>query len=248
MRRTFIAGNWKMNGSLDANALLLRGLVASATTTVDVAVCVPAPYMAQCQAALAGSTIALGAQDLSVHPSGAYTGEVCASMLQEFGCHFVIVGHSERRSYHGENNRTVGLKAAAALGAGLTPIACIGETLAEREAGQTAVVVAAQLDAILDAIAVPDLVRLVVAYEPVWAIGTGMTATPEMAQDVHAQIRSRIALRSAQAAEGVRILYGGSMKPDNAAQLLAMPDIDGGLIGGAALKAVDFNAIIQAAG
>lgn len=248
MRRTLIAGNWKMNGSLNANAALLRGLASAVTTNTDVAVCVPAPYLAQCQAALAGSPVGLGAQDLSMHANGAFTGEVSASMLQDFGCRFVIVGHSERRSYHGENSRTVALKAAAALAAGLIPIVCVGETLAERDARQTAAVVGAQLEAILDAIAVPDLPRLVVAYEPVWAIGTGKTATPEMAQEVHAQIRSRIALRSLQGAQSVQILYGGSMKPDNARQLLAMPDIDGGLIGGAALKVDDFNAISQAAG
>ena len=248
MRRTLIAGNWKMNGSLDANAALLRGLTAAApNAAADVAVCVPAPYFAQCQAALSGSSIGLGAQDVSAHAGGAYTGEIAAPMLRDFGCRFAIVGHSERRSYHGESNHTVGLKAAAVLAAGLTPIACVGETLGERDAGQTVAVVSAQLDAILDAVSLADLGRLVVAYEPVWAIGTGKTATPEMAQDVHAQIRSRIAVRDALAANGVQILYGGSMKPDNARQLLAMPDIDGGLIGGAALKAEDFNAIIQAA-
>lgn len=248
MRRTLIVGNWKMNGSLDANAVLLRGLASVVTTSADVAVCVPAPYLAQCQAVLAGSPIGLGAQDLSTHANGAFTGEVSASMLQDFDCRYVIVGHSERRSYHGESNPTVALKAAAALAAGLIPIACIGETSAERDAGQTAAMVGGQLEAILDAIAVPDLARLVVAYEPVWAIGTGKTATPEMAQEVHAQIRSRIAARSPQAAQSVQILYGGSMKPENAQQLLAMPDIDGGLIGGAALKADDFDVIIQAAG
>ena len=248
MRRTLIAGNWKMNGSLDANAILLRELTAvSKPAAADVAICVPAPYFAQCQSALNGSSISLGAQDVSAHAGGAYTGEIAAPMLRDFGCRYAIVGHSERRSYHCESSHTVGLKAAAVLAAGLTPIACVGETLAERDAGQTAAVVSAQLDAILDAVSVADLGRLVVAYEPVWAIGTGKTATPEMAQEVHAQIRSRIALRDASAANGVQILYGGSMKPDNARQLLAMPDIDGGLIGGAALKAEDFNAIIQAA-
>ncbi len=251
MRRTLIAGNWKMNGSLEANAALLRGLIAKSTignAAADVVVCVPAPYFAQCQGSLNGSAISLGAQDVSVHAGGAHTGEIAAAMLCEFGCRFVIVGHSERRSNHAESNHTIGLKTAAALAAGLTPIACVGETLAEREAGQTADVVGAQIDAILDAVTVPDLVRLVVAYEPVWAIGTGKTATPDMAQEVHAQIRARIALRNPHAAASVQILYGGSMKPDNARQLLAMPDIDGGLIGGAALKADDFSAIIEAAG
>lgn len=247
MRRTLIAGNWKMNGSLKANAALLQGLTLVVTTEMEVVVCVPAPYLTQCQAALAGSSINLGAQDLSMHVNGAFTGEISASMLQDFGCAYVIVGHSERRSYHGEDNQTVAFKAVAALAAGLIPIACVGETLVERDAGQTAAVVGAQLEAILEAIAVPDLTRLVVAYEPVWAIGTGKTATPEMAQEVHALIRSRIALRNPHAAENIPILYGGSMKPDNARQLLSMPDIDGGLIGGAALKAEDFSAICQVA-
>lgn len=249
MRRKLIAGNWKMNGSLDANAALLHGLIAGARqAAADVAVCVPAPYLAQCQAALVDSTIALGAQDVSVHANGAFTGEVAASMLQDFGCRFVIVGHSERRSYHHEDSHSVGLKARVVLATGLIPIACVGETLAERDAGQTAAVVCEQLDAILGAVDQADAARLVVAYEPVWAIGTGKTATPEMAQEVHAMIRARIAQKNPQAADAVQILYGGSMKPDNARQLLAMPDIDGGLIGGAALKAGDFIAIIQAAG
>lgn len=249
MRRTLIAGNWKMNGSLDANAVLLRGLtsaLALAPASVEVAVCVPAPYFAQCQSALNGSSIGLGAQDVSAHAGGAFTGEIAAPMLRDFGCRFAIVGHSERRSYHGESDRTVGLKAVAVLSAGMTPIACVGETLAQRDAGQTAAVVGAQLDAILEAISPADLARLVVAYEPVWAIGTGKTASPEQAQQVHAVLRAQLNAASAQAAR-IQILYGGSMNAANAAQLLGQPDIDGGLIGGASLKAPDFLSIIAAA-
>lgn len=248
MRRTLIAGNWKMNGSLAANEVLLAGLKQGVgDDLVDVAVCVPAPYLAQCAAALQGTSIRLGAQDVSSSVSGAYTGEVSGAMLQDFGCRYVIVGHSERRSYHGETSAVVARKALAALAAGLTPIVCVGETLDERDAERTAAVVGAQLDAVLDAVAATDLAKLVIAYEPVWAIGTGKTATPQMAQAVHAVLRARLAARDAEAASQVQILYGGSMKPDNAADLLAMADIDGGLIGGAALKAADFNAIIAAA-
>ncbi len=248
MRRTLIAGNWKMNGSLAANDVLLAGLKQGVGgDLVDVAVCVPAPYLAQCAAALQGTSIRLGAQDVSTSVSGAYTGEVSGAMLQDFGCRYVIVGHSERRSYHGETSAVVARKALAALAAGLTPIVCVGETLDERDAERTAAVVGAQLDAVLDAVAVSDLAKLVIAYEPVWAIGTGKTATPQMAQAVHAVLRARLAATDAEAASQVQILYGGSMKPDNAADLLAMADIDGGLIGGAALKAADFNAIIAAA-
>jgi triosephosphate isomerase len=248
MRRTLIAGNWKMNGSLAANAVLMAGLRQGASDdSVDVAVCVPAPYLAQCAAALRDSSIGLGAQDVSAHASGAYTGEVSVGMLQDFDCRYVIVGHSERRSYHGETSAAVARKTQAVLAAGLVPIVCVGETLEERDAGRTDVVVGGQLDAVLEAIAPAELMKIVIAYEPVWAIGTGQTATPQMAQDVHALLRARVAVKDAAAAASVRILYGGSMKPDNAADLLAMADIDGGLIGGAALKASDFIAIITAA-
>ena len=237
-----------MHGGLEVNGLLLDGLKAGLIDNAcDVAVCVPAPYLAQCHAALDGSPIALGAQDVSEHAGGAYTGEVSASMLREVGCRYVIVGHSERRAYHGESSDAVGRKTCAALTACLVPIVCVGETLAERENGQTNAVVCEQLDAVLDAVALADLAKLVIAYEPVWAIGTGKTATPQMAQDVHAVLRERVAKRHAQTAAGIRILYGGSMKPDNAVQLLVMPDIDGGLIGGASLKATDFLAIVHAA-
>ena len=256
MRRKLVVGNWKMNGSLAANAVLLSdivaGLVADGATdgAADCAVCAPAPYLAQCQAQLSGSPVAWGAQDVSAHASGAYTGEVSAAMLQDFGCRYVIIGHSERRAYHHEDDALVAHKTVAALAAGLTPIVCIGETLAQRDAGQTAVVVQAQLGAVLAALAGTDgadVANIVLAYEPVWAIGTGKTATPQMAQDVHALLRAQLAQANAAAAASVQILYGGSMKPDNASELMAMSDIDGGLIGGAALKAVDFLAIIRAA-
>lgn len=249
MRRKFVAGNWKMNGDLASNAALISGVRAglAADGNVDVATCVPAPYLAQVQAAVAGSAIGLGAQDVSAHAAGAYTGEVSAAMLAEFACKYVIVGHSERRAYHGETDAQVAAKTVAALKSGLTPIVCVGETLAQREAAQTNAVVGGQLDVVLAALEAGQVEAVVVAYEPVWAIGTGKTATPEMAQDVHAMLRARLALKSVEAAAKVRILYGGSMKPDNAKELLAMADIDGGLIGGAALKAADFLAIVQAA-
>jgi len=248
MRRKLVAGNWKMNGSLAANAALVAGIKEGLPAEVcDVAVCVPAPYLAQVQGAVAGSAVALGAQDMSAHASGAFTGEVSAAMLQEFGVQYVILGHSERRAYHGETDAAVAAKTVAALKAGLVPVVCVGETLEQREAGQTNEIVGGQLDVVLAALSVEEAARIVVAYEPVWAIGTGKTATPEMAQEVHAMLRARLGAKSAEAAVKVRVLYGGSMKPDNAEQLLAMADIDGGLIGGAALKAADFLAIIKAA-
>jgi triosephosphate isomerase (TIM) len=248
MRPKLVVGNWKMNGSRANNATLLAGIVEGlGNGKAQAAVCVPAPYLQQCADTLAGSQLAWGAQDVSIHASGAYTGEVAASMLTDFGCRYVIVGHSERRAYHGETDQQVAQKALAALNAGLTPIVCVGETLDQREAGQTNVVVNKQLSAVLELIEGDAAERIVVAYEPVWAIGTGKTATPAMAQEVHAQLRGQLRERSAQAAEKVAILYGGSMKPDNAAELMAQADIDGGLIGGAALKAADFLAIINAA-
>lgn len=248
MRRKLVAGNWKMNGSLAANAALVAGIKEGLPADAcDVAVCVPAPYLAQVQGAVAGSAVALGAQDMSAHASGAFTGEVSAAMLQEFGVQYVILGHSERRAYHGESDAAVAAKTVAALKAGLVPVVCVGETLEQREAGQTNEIVGGQLDVVLAALSAEEAARIVVAYEPVWAIGTGKTATPEMAQEVHAMLRARLGAKSAEAAAKVRVLYGGSMKPDNAGQLLAMADIDGGLIGGAALKAADFLAIIKAA-
>ena len=248
MRRTLITGNWKMNGGLASNAALLSAILADlAEPSCQIAVCAPTPYLAQCQQLLNDTAVAWGAQDLSPHEAGAYTGEVSAAMLKDFDCTYVLTGHSERRAYHAESDELVGRKSARAIAAGLKPIVCVGETLAEREAGQTEQVVGRQLEAVLNLVADSDLTGLVIAYEPVWAIGTGKTATPQMAQDVHAFLRGRIAARSAAAATQVQILYGGSMKPDNAAELLAMADIDGGLIGGAALKASDFLAIIRAA-
>ena len=248
MRRKLVVGNWKMNGSRAANSALLSAIVDGLTQSgADCAVCAPAPYLAQCEAQLSGTPLAWGAQDMSAHASGAYTGEVAAGMLADFACRYVILGHSERRTNHAESEDSAARKTSAALAAGLTPIVCIGETLAQREAGQTDAVVGAQLNAVLDALDAADVARIVLAYEPVWAIGTGKTATPQMAQDVHRVLRAQLANKNAEAAVGVQILYGGSMKPDNAKELMAMPDIDGGLIGGAALKAADFLAIIHAA-
>ena len=244
MRKKLVVGNWKMHGSRPANAELLAGLLAARPFTADVAVCVPFVFLTEAAATLAGSEIRWGAQDVSAHAHGAYTGEVSAAMLAECGCRYAIVGHSERRAYHGERDELVAAKAQAALGCGVTPIVCVGETLAEREAGQTEAVVKRQLSAVIHALA-HCAAEMVVAYEPVWAIGTGRTASPEQAQAVHAVLRAQL-----QAATGrgnaLRIIYGGSVKPDNAASLFAQPDIDGGLIGGAALKAADFVAICRA--
>lgn len=246
MRRKLVAGNWKMNGSHSANAELLAGIVAARPFGCDVAVCVPFPYLSETAVALAGSDVRWGAQDCSVHASGAYTGEVSAGMLQEFGCRYVIVGHSERRQYHGETDPLVADKAKAALARGITPIVCVGETLAQREAGETEAVVKRQLSAVIHTLA-HCAGEIVVAYEPVWAIGTGKVATPEQAQAVHALLRAQLKAATPHA-DAMPLLYGGSMKPDNAVALLAQPDIDGGLIGGAALKAADFVAICRAAG
>jgi triosephosphate isomerase len=248
MRRKLIAGNWKMNGSLAANRILLTGIkTESGQPGCDVAVCAPAPYLAQCQSELSGTPIAWGAQDISVHEAGAYTGEISAAMLLDMGCKYVIVGHSERRAFHGETDELVAQKTVRALKSGLIPIVCVGESLAERESGRTNAIVGAQLNAILAVVDTASLADIVIAYEPVWAIGTGKTATPEMAQEVHAMLRAKLNAKNSDAGAKVRILYGGSMKPDNARELLAMPDIDGGLIGGAALKAGDFLAIVKAA-
>lgn len=254
MRRKLVVGNWKMNGGLTTNAALLNEIATglahvSKSTSVpsDVVVCVPFPYLAQCQNLLRNTGIALGAQDVSAHQAGAYTGDVSATMLREFDCNYVIVGHSERRAYAAESDELVALKTTAALREGLTPIVCVGETLAQREAGQTVAVVSKQLDAVLRMIPAGALQKIVIAYEPVWAIGTGNTATPQMAQDVHAMVRAQLVQHDAVAGGAMHILYGGSMKPDNAAELLAMDDIDGGLIGGASLNAADFLKIIGAA-
>ncbi|MCB1761410.1 MAG: triose-phosphate isomerase [Gammaproteobacteria bacterium] len=249
MRQPLVAGNWKMNGSRASIEVLLSGLKSGvqAVKVAEVAVCAPAVYLADVQSQLSGTAIAWGGQDLSTEASGAYTGEIAASMLNDFGCKYVIVGHSERRAYHGESDETVAKKYKAARAAGLVPILCVGETLEEREQGITEEVVARQLDAVIELEGVDALADGVVAYEPVWAIGTGKTATPEQAQDVHAFLRSRVAARSEAVAAGLRILYGGSMKPGNAAELLAKADIDGGLIGGASLSSDDFLGICTAA-
>ncbi len=247
MNKKLIAGNWKMNGSLAANEALVQALVAGlgAQPGCDVAVAVPAPYLAQVQALAAGSPLALAAQDVSQHEAGAYTGENSAAMLREFGVRYVLVGHSERRQYHGETDVQVAVKAQRALAAGITPIVCVGETLAEREAGDTEMVVRRQLAAVIH-LNGHCISEVVVAYEPVWAIGTGKTASPEQAQQVHAVLRAQLAAASPRAGS-IRLLYGGSMNAANAAQLLAQPDIDGGLVGGASLKAAEFQQIIAAA-
>ena len=245
--KQLIAGNWKMNGSLAANASLLEALKQSiGAPACDVAVCVPAPYLAQVQMLVAGSPLALGAQDISVHAQGAYTGEQSGAMLKEFGVRYAIVGHSERRQYHGESDDIVAAKTAAALANAITPIVCVGETLAQRDAGQTEEVVKRQLAAVIH-VNGHCISEIVVAYEPVWAIGTGKTATPAQAQAVHAVLRAQLHHAASEHAAGIRILYGGSMNAANAAELLSQPDIDGGLIGGASLKAPDFLQIIAAA-
>ena len=245
-KKKLIAGNWKMNGGLAANAALLEALRAGmGEPACAVAVAVPAPYLAQVQALVAGSAIELAAQDVSQHDAGAFTGEVSAAMLHDFGVRYALVGHSERRQYHGETDAAVAAKAQKALAAGVTPIVCVGETLQEREAGQTESVVKRQLAAVIHANG-HCISEIVVAYEPVWAIGTGRTATPEHAQQVHAVLRAQLAAAT-ERADRVPLLYGGSMNAANAAQLLAQPDIDGGLVGGASLKAQDFLQIIAAA-
>jgi triosephosphate isomerase len=244
MRAKLVVGNWKMNGGLAANAALLGDLVGGweGAPGRRIAVCVPYPYLVQAQAALQATPIAWGAQDVSEHASGAYTGEVSAAMLAEFGARYAIVGHSERRQYYGDTDAVVAAKAKAALAGGLTPIVCVGELLSEREAGTTDAVVLRQLDAVLGVLAA-DAARTVVAYEPVWAIGTGRTATPEQAQAVHATLRARLVKAGAG---DIPLLYGGSVKADNAASLFGRADIDGGLIGGASLKAAEFLAIARA--
>ncbi len=245
-KKKLIAGNWKMNGSLALNDALLKAVIAGlGGVTCDVAVAVPAPYLAQAQALAQGSAVSVAAQDVSQHEAGAYTGEVSATMLTNFGVRYVLVGHSERRQYHGETDGAVAQKAQRALAVGVTPIVCVGETLQEREAGQTELVVKRQLAAVIH-LNGHCISEVVVAYEPVWAIGTGRTASPEQAQEVHAVLRAQLCAASASA-DRIRLLYGGSMNAANAAQLLAQPDIDGGLVGGASLKPADFLQIIAAA-
>ena len=249
--KKLIAGNWKMNGSLAANEELLAALAEglAQSPSCEIAICVPALYLAQVQALKskhsALSFVDVGAQDVSAHASGAYTGEISAVMLKELGCRYAIVGHSERRQYHAETDAVVADKAKAALSAGITPIVCVGETLAEREAGRTQEVVKRQLAAVIH-VNGHCISEVVVAYEPVWAIGTGRTASPEEAQAVHAVLRGQLKAATDQSAR-IKIIYGGSMNAVNAASLLAQPDIDGGLIGGASLKAPDFLKIIAVA-
>ncbi len=249
MRGYLVAGNWKMNGSNAANAELVDGIVAGLrqSDSVELLICPPFPYLAAMAEKLAGTGVALGAQNVSQHQAGAYTGETAPSMLSDVGCTYVLVGHSERRAIMGESSEMVAAKFQAAQDAGLIAVLCIGETQQQREAKQTEAVVDEQLNAVIDGSGIQAFSNAVIAYEPVWAIGTGLTATPEQAQDVHRHIREVLAARDQDVADVVRILYGGSVKGDNAAGLFSKPDIDGGLIGGASLKSADFLAIAEAA-
>ena len=249
MRRKLVVGNWKMYGRLARNQVLLQAILAGVRylDKADYAVCVPYPYLAQAQSLLQGSNVAWGAQNLSPQEEGAYTGEVAPGMLVDFACSYAIIGHSERRGLFHESNEIAAAKFDATIRAGMKPIFCVGETLAERESGIAEQVIAAQLDAVLNHAGAPDLAKAVIAYEPVWAIGTGKTASPQQAQAIHASIRQRIAQHNSQVAQSLCILYGGSVKAANAAELFGMPDIDGGLIGGASLVAEEFVAICRAA-
>jgi triosephosphate isomerase len=250
MRNYLVAGNWKMNGNAVANTERTRAILEGwrgGSAPVRLLICPPYPYLREIGSALAHSHVALGAQNVSQYASGAYTGEVSPAMLRDVGCEYVIVGHSERRAMMGETSQIVAEKFAAALAAGLRPILCVGETLEEREQQRTEAVIDQQLDAVIDRTGVQAFANAVIAYEPVWAIGTGRTASQQQAQDVHLHIRSRLKGRNVEIAQAIQILYGGSVKGDNAAGLFAMPDVDGGLIGGASLKADDFLAIAAAA-
>lgn len=250
MRRPLVAGNWKLNGSKQSTKDLIEGILGgiSEVNSAEVAVCPPYVYLEQAAQLLASSPVSWGAQNCSQHDSGAYTGEVSVPMLKEFGCKYVIIGHSERRSIYKENDDEVVQKFVAVKNAGLEPILCVGELLEERESGKTEAVVATQIDAVLNVAGIKQFEGAVIAYEPVWAIGTGVTASPEQAQEVHAFIRNRLAEKDQAIAAGIQILYGGSVKPDNAAELFAKEDIDGGLIGGASLDANGFLEICKAAG
>ena len=249
MRTAIVAGNWKMNGNSESINELMEALVSNlqGLDAVETLVCPPAVYLSQVKSLIGDSPVALGAQNTSQFESGAYTGENSPGMLVDLGCQYVILGHSERRAIFGEKDSDIAAKFAAAIEAGLTPILCVGETLEERESGNTMNVVGGQLKAVLDACGVESFAKAVVAYEPVWAIGTGKTATPEQAQEVHQAVRAIVAEYSAEVASGVRILYGGSVNAANAAELFANADVDGGLVGGASLKANDFIAICRAA-
>lgn len=249
MRGFLVAGNWKMNGSSAVNEQLAGEIIdgMGRSEAVELLICPPYPYLASMAARVAGTDLLLGAQSLSEFESGAHTGEVSPGMLRDVGCEYVIVGHSERRALYNEDNECVARKFAAALKAGLRPILCVGETLEDREAGRTEEVIEGQLHAVLELAGIDAFSSAVLAYEPVWAIGTGKTASPEQAQDVHQHIRSLLAAQNDNIASQVRILYGGSVNGGNADGLFAMPDIDGGLIGGASLKSADFLAIAAAA-
>ncbi|WP_338478512.1 triose-phosphate isomerase [Pseudomonas trivialis] len=250
MRRTMVAGNWKMHGTRASVAELIDGLRELALPGgVDVAVFPPLLHVSQVVDGLKGTSIQVGAQNSAVEPGqGALTGEVAPSQLVDAGCAYVLVGHSERRQLMGESDQMLNLKFAAAQASGLIPVLCVGETLEQRESGKTIEVVSRQLDSIIDELGVDAFASAVIAYEPVWAIGTGLTATPQQAQDVHAAIRAQLAEKNSEVAQGVRLLYGGSVKAANAVELFGMPDIDGGLIGGASLNADEFGAICRAAG
>lgn len=254
LRRKLVVGNWKMHGDLSSNETLLKHIISgvSKSKNADYVVCIPNPYLFQARELLTNTNIAWGGQNVNQHEKGAFTGAVAAHMLTDLGCTYVLLGHSERRVLFHETNLTAAARFDAAIKAGLTPVLCVGETLAEHEAGLTEVIVASQMDAVMATLsdqnfAVAMQVKMVFAYEPVWAVGTGKTATPEQAQAVHAFIRHRIAMRNSEAATHVRIIYGGSIKASNAKKLFAMPDVDGGLVGGASLSADEFIAICKAA-
>ena len=247
MRKTIVAGNWKMNASKETVNSLIEGILSGVNeTTSEVIVCAPFPYLSQVESLINKSKLMLGAQNLNVNPAGAYTGEVSADMIKDFGAQHVIVGHSERRSLYAETNAIVAEKTKAAIDAGLTPLLCVGESLEDRESGNTEAIVEEQINAVIDLIGIESFDQVIIAYEPVWAIGTGLTATPEQAQAVHLFIRNLLADSSEKIAQRTPILYGGSMNAGNAADLISCSDIDGGLIGGAALKAEDFLQICKA--
>ena len=247
MRKTIVAGNWKMNASKETVNSLIEGILSGVNeTTSEVIVCAPFPYLSQVESLINKSKLMLGAQNLNVNPAGAYTGEVSADMIKDFGAQYVIVGHSERRSLYGETNAIVAEKTKTAIDAGLAPLLCVGESLEDRESGNTEAIVEEQIHAVIDLIGIESFDQVIIAYEPVWAIGTGLTATPEQAQAVHLFIRNLLADSSEKSAQRTPILYGGSMNARNAADLISCSDIDGGLIGGAALKAEDFLQICKA--
>ena len=247
MRKTIVAGNWKMNASKESVNTLIEGILSGMNeASSEVIVCAPFPYLSQVESLIQGSSLMLGAQNLNVNSAGAYTGEVSADMIKDFGAQHVIVGHSERRSLYGETNTIVAEKTKAAIDAGLTPLLCVGESLEDRESGNTEAIVEEQINTVIDLIGIESFDQVIIAYEPVWAIGTGLTATPEQAQAVHLFIRNLLADSSEKIAQRTPILYGGSMNAGNAADLISCSDIDGGLIGGAALKAEDFLQICKA--